>query len=190
MVRKSGRSGGPGRGGARLGQQGRSYQNRVDMNQPVRTATGQPYGEAGRQAAAQKVIPLPGQGHGVGSPSGGPRPGPNMGDPGPISHSTPNAPHPLNYPTGRGVNTDWWETQNAIQPGGLGPLTAPTNRPGEPLTAGLQGGAGPGPEALAPPPNPLVHAVATLNALGKTADPGTARIRAWLNATLNNSGAA
>lgn len=186
MPRKSARSGGPGRGGARLGQQGQSYSNRSDLNQPVRTATGQPYGEAGRQAAAQKVIPLPGQGHGMGSSRGA--------GPGDHTYSTPAGPganpmgggsSPVSSPVGPGGMGS-----NAIQPGGLGPLTAPTNRPGEPLTAGLQGGAGPGPEALAPPPNPLVHAVATLNALGKTADPGTARIRAWLNATLNNSGAA
>lgn len=34
------------------------------------------------------------------------------------------------------------------QPGSLTPLTAPTERPDEPITAGLPIGAGPGPEAL------------------------------------------
>lgn len=33
-------------------------------------------------------------------------------------------------------------------PGSLTPLTAPTQRPGEPITAGLSTGPGPGPEAL------------------------------------------
>jgi hypothetical protein len=34
-------------------------------------------------------------------------------------------------------------------PGTLGALDRPTERPGEPLTAGLPSGPGPGPEALA-----------------------------------------
>lgn len=33
-------------------------------------------------------------------------------------------------------------------PGSLGPLTGPTARPGEPVTAGIDMGPGPGPEAL------------------------------------------
>lgn len=47
------------RGGARLGTPGTSYSNRTDLQaQPVRTATGQTYGAAGAQAAAQRAMPL------------------------------------------------------------------------------------------------------------------------------------
>src|SRR5438046_1479609 len=47
-------------GGRRSGQPGKAYPNRTDlMRQPVRTAPGQPYGQAGQQAAAQRAIPLP-----------------------------------------------------------------------------------------------------------------------------------
>lgn len=47
------------RGGPRQGQQGRSYPNRSDLQaQPVRTAKGQAYGQAGQQAAAQRAVPL------------------------------------------------------------------------------------------------------------------------------------
>lgn len=39
----------------------------------------------------------------------------------------------------------------APAPGAFGPLDAPTNRPDEPLTAGMRGGPGPGPEAIVRP---------------------------------------
>lgn len=49
-----------GRGGARQAQEGKSYANRTDMQmQPVRVATGQPYGAAKAQEAAQQAVPLP-----------------------------------------------------------------------------------------------------------------------------------
>lgn len=35
-----------------------------------------------------------------------------------------------------------------VQPGEMGALDRPTERPGEPVTAGLPSGPGPGPEAL------------------------------------------
>lgn len=51
-----------GRGGARVGKPGASYSNRTDLNaQPVRTQTGQTYGEAGAERAAQQAMPLAGQ---------------------------------------------------------------------------------------------------------------------------------
>jgi hypothetical protein len=88
------------RGGSRNGKPGASYSNRSDLNaQPVRTATNQPYGQAGQQQAAQRAIPLPTQG---GAPVG---------------------PQPA-------------------------PLNASTQRPNEPLTAGIPTGPGPGPEVL------------------------------------------
>lgn len=74
-------------------------------------------------------------------------------------------------------------------PGELGPLTAPTDRPGEPLTHGLPTGPGAGPEALTPP-NPLVSAAAVLNMLGDSADADTKALRAKVNAQLGNTGAA
>lgn len=39
-----------------------------------------------------------------------------------------------------------------VPPGGLGDILRPTDRPDEPLTAGVPFGAGPGPEALNLPP--------------------------------------
>ena len=70
------------------------------------------------------------------------------------------------------------------------PLGAPTQRPDEPVTAGLPIGPGPGPEALtqsAPRANdPLTAAVGVLNALGPAADSETGRLRDAMNATLTN----
>lgn len=49
-------------GGPRVGAPGTAYSQRSDLNQqPVRTATGQPYGAAGQQRAAQQAQPLPQQ---------------------------------------------------------------------------------------------------------------------------------
>lgn len=42
-------------------------------------------------------------------------------------------------------------TQGPPKPGSLTSLTAPTERPGEPITAGLPFGAGPGPDSLTMP---------------------------------------
>lgn len=74
-------------------------------------------------------------------------------------------------------------------PGSLGPLHAPTDRPGEPVTHGLPSGPGGGPQVLAPP-DPLVKVAAVLNNLGGTADADTAKLREFVNATLGNRGAA
>lgn len=50
------------RGGRRSGSAGKSYTNRTDLNSvrtlPATAATGQPYGEAGKQLAAQKIVPM------------------------------------------------------------------------------------------------------------------------------------
>lgn len=77
----------------------------------------------------------------------------------------------------------------SVLPGQLGPLDGQTDRPNEPLTAGLASGPGGGPEMLAPP-DPLLKGAAVLNALGDTADPWTRQLRERVNATLNNQGAA
>ena len=157
------RSKGGGRGGTRQGAPATAYPNRTDLNapktQPITTATGQPYGAATAQHAAQAAIPLPGPGAGLPAQST-PAAGPGAGTPGP-----------------------------ATSPGGLGSIAAPSDMPQQPLTAGLTGGPGPGPEALAAP-DPLVKAAAVLNTLGHNADPQTAALRARVNAMLANQGAA
>lgn len=90
------------RGGTRQGVPGATYTNRSDLNesrQPVRAATGQPYGERKQQVEAQRVNPLPQQ----------------------------------------------------ASPPQVVPIDAPSQRPDEPVTAGLPFGPGPGPEALGVP---------------------------------------
>lgn len=44
-----------------------------------------------------------------------------------------------------------------VLPGQYGPLHGPTNRPQEPITAGLASGPGPGPEALGQSADPTVN---------------------------------
>jgi len=102
-----GQAGDP-RGGPRVGTPGRQYANRSDLTaQPVRVATGQPYGEAGAQAAAQRAVPLP-QTPGpptvaaappVSGPPGGPYPGevtslqaPTQRPNEPLTHGLPMGP--------------------------------------------------------------------------------------------------
>lgn len=150
------------RGGKRQGQVGKAYSNRHDLNpvQAPKAPTGQTYGAAGQQVAAQQAIPLPGAGAGPVAP--GPPPG----------GAPSGAPAP---PTGPA-------------PGELPSLHAPTDRPNEPLTNGIASGPGAGPEALAPP-DPLVKGAAFLNSLGKAADPATQRLRDMVNAAVGNQAA-
>lgn len=53
----------------------------------------------------------------------------------------------------------------APAPGSFGPFTRPTERPNEPLTAGLPIGPGPGPEAIGGAPNPQGDVEAQLLAM-------------------------
>lgn len=151
------------RGGRRKPQQGATYQNRTDLQtrQPVQTTPGQVYGKAAAQANAQKVVPLPG-------PGAQPSPDTTMAGAGPQPPAS----------LGQGP-----------MPGELGPLHAPTDRPGEPVTHGLPTGPGAGPEVLQPP-NPLVKAAAVLNNLGSAADAETQKLRTFINAQLGNTSAA
>lgn len=76
------------------------------------------------------------------------------------------------------------------QPGSL-PFLGGTERPGEPVTAGLPVGPGPGPEVLSANPevrpmNPLLQAVAALDSLGGVADSETSHLRDAIHAALNN----
>ena len=111
------------RGGKRQGKPGTPYQNRSDLTQAPSAAPGQTYGVQAQQLRAQQTAPLPKQAPPSLAPAAGPPGGP-----------TPPGAQP---------------TQAPMQPGGLGPLHAPTDNPNQPLTAGLPSGPGPGPEALA-----------------------------------------
>lgn len=81
-----------------------AYPNRSDLRNPVAkiaasAPTGQAYGEAGKQIAAQQAVPM------------GASPAPAL--------------------------------PQTVQPGSVGELTRPTDRPSEPITAGANFGAGP-----------------------------------------------
>lgn len=106
------------RGGRRTGIPGTNYSNRTDL-QSVKAAPGQAYGVRGVQEAAQKVVPM------AGATSPGPSTTSSTGP------STSGMPAMLGGPP----------------PGLLTPLDAPTERPDEPITAGMAMGPGAGPEA-------------------------------------------
>ena len=69
-------------------------------------------------------------------------------------------------------------------------LAAPTERPAEPITAGMDMGAGPGSEMLqSPGPDGLlVRGIAALQALGEDLDPATSRVLQEAQITLANRG--
>lgn len=93
------------RGGARSGKPGQSYSNRTDLNAAPRLApaapTGQPYGVAGTQLAAQQALPMSAPPTAINAPtsrpsepiqaglSTGPGPGPES-----IPSINPNLPDP------------------------------------------------------------------------------------------------
>lgn len=117
-------------GGSRNGNPGTSYPNRTDLGSqpslPARAATNQTYGNAQSQLDAQRTVPMaPAP---LSLPPPNPAGGPGSPSPQPGSPAAPQQPGPL--------------------PGAAGDLHRPTERPGEPVTAGSPLGAGPGPEAL------------------------------------------
>lgn len=61
--------------------------------------------------------------------------------------------------------------QPPVQPGQFGPLDRPTDRPGEPLTAGAPIGPGPNSPALPVQVDPLLSAAAALSRLGDSLPP-------------------
>jgi len=88
--------------------------------QPVRTPRGQTYGAAKAQEEAQAAQPLP---------------------------TSPTHSNLSQLPTsGQARRED--RTATGPQPGQLPGLSDPSANPGEPITAGLSTGPGPGPEAL------------------------------------------
>lgn len=117
--------GGRGRGGRRTGEPGKAYGNRSDLNgpQPVQAATGQPYGVAGAQRAAQAAVP-------VGTP-GLPNP--------------PQAGGPTNQPQGLQIGQPVSGLpQGMPQPGSLGDLLGPSQDPNEHVMNGSALGPGGG----------------------------------------------
>ena len=112
-----------GRGGVRQGTPGTAYGNRTDLNAalPVQAATGQGYGEAGAQQAAQRAIPVAPQQVSVVAPQA-----PAQAAPTTVSEQLP---------------------QQAAYPGELRFLH-PTDYPNEPTTSGIDMGPGAGSEAL------------------------------------------
>jgi hypothetical protein len=108
------------RGGKRYGTPGKSYSQRSDLNVAPRAATGQQYGKAGAQLASQRQVPVA-------------RPATDVV---PTVAPAPTAPRPLSG------------TIPGLAPGTVTPLDAPTERPNEPITAGLPIGPGAGPEVL------------------------------------------
>jgi hypothetical protein len=122
-------------GGPRGGTPGQSYPNRTDIaaqpSLPARAATGQTYGKAQSQLEAQRAVPMaPPR---VTLPSAVPSPAPAAGPGVGASPSPMPGPPPQNMP-----------------PGMFGDHERPTERPGEPVTAGAAMGPGPGQEALSP----------------------------------------
>jgi hypothetical protein len=101
--------------------------NRTDV-EPITVAPATQYGDRSRQQAAQRAVPL-------GSPPQGPPAAAAIGSPG--------AP----APTG-GANGPPQPGLPPVTGPGILPFLHPSNRPNEPVTAGLPTGPGPGPEAL------------------------------------------
>ena len=111
--------------------------------QPARTPTGLPYGESQDSIRAQQVIPLPD------NRSGGPGPPPQDIQVPPAGASAPAATPPAvgaapTVGTQPAVPPEQLIAQ-ALQAQGAAPvpLGAPTQRPSEPITAGLPFGPGP-----------------------------------------------
>lgn len=82
--------------------------------QPVQVPTGLPYGERAQLQGAQQAVPLPAAGSAPGA-------------------GAPPAPPPQP----QGTPTDALTAARNFQMPTLGPLTGPTQRPNEPVTAGL-----------------------------------------------------
>lgn len=121
----------------------------------------QAYGQRGEQIAAQNQLPLPDERGPVGPP-----PAPAAGGAPPLAPPPP--PDPLAA------------AMAMAPPPPDGQLTAPTERPWEPVTAGLPLGDGPGPESiplLAAPQRqtPAARALAILAAANDN-DPNLARL--------------
>lgn len=106
---------------------GSAYSNRTDLAMPVTTVPGQEYGKQIAQAQAQKIVPM--------GPTPNPAPMPPSSLTGAMAQQAPQQ----QQPTAFAGSLNWH---------------GPTERPEEPVQAGLPSGPGPGPEVLgigAPP---------------------------------------
>jgi hypothetical protein len=110
-----------GKGGARTSPPGTIHSNRTDMVQPARAKTGQTYGVAGAQIAAQQAMPLP---------AAPPTPTPG----GPPSAAGGGA-NPLAVLAGLPGLTDPTQRPNEPLTSGL-PIGAGPNGPGAPASPG------------------------------------------------------
>lgn len=112
------------RGGRRTGTPGTAYPNRTDLpGKPLAPTAmpNQPYGAAGAQLSSQQAVPMA-------SPPAPSAAAPTPGGAAPPAAGGVGAPMP--------------------SPGAAGDLHRPTERPGEPVQAGMAMGPGPGPEAI------------------------------------------
>jgi len=128
-----------GKGGPRNGKVGQMYGNRTDLNTslPVTTVTGQGYGEAAQQRAAQQAIPM------GSTPVAGATSAPAP---------APAAPQQMPQAT----MSDQMPAAPQTYPGDM-PFLQPTMYPNEPITAGIDSGPGPGSEALYGTPAPVAR---------------------------------
>lgn len=107
--------------------------------QPVAAPTGMPYGSHQAATTAQQAVPLPGT-PSLAPPPGAPPAGPSAAPGG------DNTTAPMSDQAALAALQ-----QHDFQPVGL---VSPTNRPGEPVTSGLDYGPGAGPEAMGGMPDP------------------------------------
>lgn len=127
-----------------------NYPNRSDLTAPdsgkqlaVQGIPGGQYGDEARQAAEQRAVPQ------------GSTPVPTA----PVS-AVAEAP---GAQVGQ-VGADSQTVSNQLPAPGSMPFLHPTNRPNEPVTAGLPFGPGPGPSALRPSPPLVANTLETLAA--------------------------
>jgi hypothetical protein len=149
-----------GRGGVRTGTPGHSYPNRTDL-------------------ASNSGAPLPAQAppstqYGQASAS--------LRSQAAVPLAPQSGPAPVAPPAASGPAP--------IPPGGFGDPLRPTDRPGEPVTAGLPLGPGAGPEALTmnqvTPTDPILTTLAALSALGPKLNPALRVTIAQLQSAQNN----
>lgn len=146
------------RGGARNGRIGKNYTNRTDLN-----------------PAAPKALPptaVPGQQYGQAKAQLD------------AQKIAPMANAPLATPV---VPQIGQPQPSGPQPGSLGGLTDPTQRPNEHLMTGVAAGPGAGPEALMPtlPPDPANETLALLNTLS-VKSPAVQAVVDFLNKQAQN----
>lgn len=161
------------RGGQRAGKLAGKYPNRTDLagktKLPVTVGPSQYYGQATASAAAQKAVP-----------EGNPPVAQPLTSGGAIQGSAPS------------LNTGWqpgMPPPAALGQHGINPLSAPTQRPNEPLTTGLPSGPGAGPEALQQfAPDPMATARAVVNSIPNThLTPQLQALRNALTASATNA---